>query len=57
MEAKKQASLEDGAYWILCYDACMAYIWRTQSRHSARLSKPDRKQNSIWWKSPAEALP
>ncbi|KAK7397830.1 hypothetical protein QQX98_012801 [Neonectria punicea] len=47
-ELKKLASPEDGSYWISSYDAYMAFIWRTLSKHRARLFKPDLKQKLLW---------
>ncbi|KAI6785937.1 uncharacterized protein J7T54_006276 [Emericellopsis cladophorae] len=44
---KKLTSSEDGN-WIFSYDAYMGYIWRVLSKHRARLSKLDLKQNLLW---------
>ncbi|KAL2022360.1 hypothetical protein VTK56DRAFT_5427 [Thermocarpiscus australiensis] len=47
-ELKKMASPEDGSYWISSYDAYMAFIWRTLSKHRVKLFQPDPKQVLIW---------
>ncbi|KAL2022485.1 hypothetical protein VTK56DRAFT_5314 [Thermocarpiscus australiensis] len=47
-ELKRLASPEGGSYWISTYDAYMAYIWRSLSRHRAKLFKPDPKQHLLW---------
>ncbi|KAK3308439.1 uncharacterized protein B0T15DRAFT_107983 [Chaetomium strumarium] len=45
---KALASPADGSYWISTYDACMALIWRTTTKHRARLFKYDPKQPLLW---------
>ena len=47
-ELKKLASPQDGSYWISSYDAAMAYIWRTLSKHRAKLFQPNPKQKLLW---------
>lgn len=47
-ELKKLASPEDGSYWISSYDAYMAMIWRTLSKHRAKIFPCDPKQNLSW---------
>jgi hypothetical protein len=45
---KALASPADGSYWISTYDACMALIWRTTTRHRAKLFPHDPKQTLLW---------
>lgn len=47
-ELKKLASPADRSYWISTYDAFMALIWRTLTKHRAKVFNPDPKQPLIW---------
>ena len=47
-ELKKLASPADGSYWISTYDAFTALIWRTLTKHRAKVFNPDPKQPLIW---------
>ncbi|SPO06748.1 related to Tri201 - trichothecene 3-O-acetyltransferase [Cephalotrichum gorgonifer] len=47
-ELKEMAKPEDRSYWISSYDAYMAFIWRTLSKHRVKLFKPDPKQSLLW---------
>jgi hypothetical protein len=44
----KRAAMPDDGSWVSTYDACVALVWRTLSKHRAALYKTDLAAPTLW---------